>query len=267
MADWEQLRELAHEVVPPEYGSLERMARRRQRRAGIVVGTLAALALLGGGLGVASIDDPEDTIRPAGDPTPSQTDGTSALPLPGAAGDPVILAAGRYRIPLDNSLSFEVDLPDDTSAHDRGLFLATKEFVLKTELAGPRYGVPRDPCADQVIEAVGPTVDDLVQAMVRLPGYRLTPPEQVQLGGVDATYLEVSLPRGYDASECTDGTLQLPGNPTTAVGGPPPYVGRWWVLVVDGKRVVVQQNCWGCSRAAFDRAPRSPQTITFTTTP
>lgn len=268
MADWDQLRELAREVVPPEFATLERTARRRQRRVGAVVGALAALVLVGGGTAVLTRDR-EGTVEPAKDPTETHAGVPRAvLSLPEAApGETVVdVPAGRYRVPLDDTLAFDVDLPDDTSVHDDGLFLATKDFVVKTELADEGYGVPRHPCTDQVIEAVGPGVDDLVRALTALPIYQVSAPAPVRLGGVDAVYLEARVPRTYDASSCEDRAVQLPGNPETTVSGPPPYIGRWWVLEVEGRRVVVQQNCWGCRAGQFDRAVPTPQTITFTPT-
>ncbi|RHW27924.1 hypothetical protein D0Z08_06460 [Nocardioides immobilis] len=269
MADWEKLRELTYQVAPPDLASLARTARRRQRRAR-AFGVLAALVLVGGGIGVAAVGDTDrDTLQPAEDPTPTITDTPEdALPLPGRppGADQVSVDAGRYRIPLSDTLAFEVDLPDETSAHDDGLFLATEDFVVKTEVAGDAYGVPRHPCTDQTIDPAGPTVDDLVQAISNLPLYQTTPPEPVVLGGAEGMYVEARIPRSYDASKCEGDAVQLPGNRETAVSGPPPYIGRWWILDVEGQRVVVQQNCWGCRPDQFDRAPQTPQSITFTPT-
>jgi hypothetical protein len=194
-------------------------------------------------------------------------DGVLALPERGPGEDSVTLAAGRYRIPLDDSLAFDVDLPAGTSAHDDGLFLATDSFIVKTELADDEYGVPRDPCTDQVIRPVGGSVDDLVQALAAMPAYQVSTPQPVELGGARGTYLEARVPAGFDDTTCDGGAVQLPGNPDTAVSGPAPYTGRWWVLDVDGRRVVVQQNCWDCGKDAFDRGPKAPQSITFTPAP
>ncbi|WGY03647.1 hypothetical protein QI633_07735 [Nocardioides sp. QY071] len=269
MADWEPLRDLAQRVVPPDFDSLVSTARRRQRRTGIAVGAVTALLLVGGGIVVSTVDDHGGAIQPAKAPPTSPSDlPAGVLPLPphGPDENPVSLAAGRYRIPLDDSLAFDVDLPTDTSAHDDGLFLATDSFILKTELAGDQYGVPRDPCTDQTIVPTGPTVDDLVQALTTLPAYQVSPPQPVDLGGAHGTYLEARIPAGYDDTKCDGSAIQLPGNPDTAVSGPAPYTGHWWILDVDGRRVVVQQNCWGCSKDALDRGPQTPASITFTRT-
>ncbi|TQK72134.1 MULTISPECIES: hypothetical protein [unclassified Nocardioides] len=212
-------------------------------------------------------DGPSVAADRSSAPAADLPEGILALPARGPGEDSVSLAAGRYRIPLDDSLAFDVDLPTDTSAHDDGLFLATDSFILKTELAGDQYGVPRDPCTDQTIVPTGPTVDDLVQALTTLPAYQVSPPQPVDLGGAHGTYLEARIPAGYDDTKCDGSAIQLPGNPDTAVSGPAPYTGHWWILDVDGRRVVVQQNCWGCSKKEFARAPEAPQSITFTPAP
>ena len=64
------------------------------------------------------------------------------LPLPGP--DPGVEYAtllGRYRVPLNDTLAFDVDVADRTSAHDDGIFLASGDIILKTEVAGEGYGV------------------------------------------------------------------------------------------------------------------------------
>lgn len=239
--------------------------------------TSVALAAATALLGACSDTDADDdkaaaapsstTTTPATSPSPELPDGVLALPERAAGETSVDVAAGRYRVPLDDALAFDVTLPEGTTAHDDGLFLATKSFVLKTELAGEEYGVPRDPCLDKRIEPAGTTVEDLVAALSDLPAYEVSPPKAVELGGAKGAYLEARVPRSYDDSRCTDGAVQLPGNPDTGVGGPAPYLGRWWVLDVDGRRVVVQQNCWGCGEREFRSAPGTPQSIAFTQVP
>ncbi|KRC54878.1 hypothetical protein ASE19_05325 [Nocardioides sp. Root79] len=269
MADWDGLRELAHDVTPPDFASLEHTARRRQHRARGLVGALAAVVLVAGGIGIATHGDGRDDSQPVKEPTRSPSDlpeGVHALPAAPAGEDFVDVPAGRYRIDLGEDISYDVDLPDGSSAHDDGLFLSSAAVVLKVELAGDDYGVPRDPCAGGIVP-VGPGVDALVAAMAALPVFEVSAPEPVRLGGASGYYLEADVPRAYDASRCSgDGAVQLPGRTATVVGAPPPYHGRWWVLDVGGHRVVVQQNCWDCTRATLQRAANDPRSVTFTST-
>ena len=239
------------------------------------VALVAATALLG-----ACSDDADDdkaADQPSTSPATGQTtspvadddlpDGVRALPARAAGKDFVDLTAGRYRIDLGEGLSFDVDLPEGTSAHDDGLFLASGSAVLKVELAGREYGAPRDPCAGGILPS-GAGVDALVDDLAGVPVYEVSEPETVSLGGADGFYLEANSPEAYDASGCSSkGSLQLPSNPDTAVSAPPPYDGRWWVLDVHGQRVVVQQNCWDCSAAQLDAARPIPSTLAFTAAP
>ncbi len=242
--------------------------------------TSVALAAATALLGACSDSDADDkaattpSSSPSSSPTPTDAgtdvalpDGVLALPERPAGASSVDLEPGRYRVALDDTLAFDITLPAGTTAHDDGLFLATETFIIKTELAGEEYGVPRDPCTDQVIEPTGSTVEDLVAALSDLTAYEVSAPEAVELGGAEGAVLEARVPRGYDDTSCTGGAVQLPGNPETAVSGPAPYVGRWWVLDVDGRRVVVQQNCWGCTDREFDSSPGTAQSIAFTPIP
>lgn len=223
----------------------------------------AALPLLAG----CGEDEPADATSrptPAASTASDLPDGVRALPGEDPGADFATLDAGRYRIRLGDRLAFDVEVRGRTYAHDDGLFLAHGRVVLKTELADADYGVPADPCTDQRVKAAGTSVDELVEALSDLAPYDVSRPTPVQLGGADGTYLEARIPDTFDASQCTGGKVQLPGEPATAVGGKPPYLGRWWVLDVDGQRVVVQQNCWGCTPAELDGEAGIPRSITFT---
>jgi hypothetical protein len=235
---------------------------------------LAAVTALLGACSESSAEDDKADKAPSSSPTTPETsaptdevdlpDGVLALPEPDLGADHATLDAGRYRVPLSDTLAFDVDVSGPTYAHDDGLFLATGPIVIKTEIAGEGYGIPHDPCTSQSIDPAGPTVDNLVRALTDLPAYEVSRPEPVELGGALGTYLEARIPVSFDASECDGKALQLPGNPATAVSGPPPYVGRWWILDVDGQRVVIQQNCWDCTFDQLVHAPSKPQSITFT---
>lgn len=228
------------------------------------VGLTALTALL-----VACSDDADDS-RAQDSPDSSTAaadlpDGITALPGPDSGEDFATLSAGRYRVPLGESLSFDLTVPDDSYAHDNGLFIAHGSVVVKTEIAGPDYGVPVDACTDHTLTPAGTSAEDLVAAMSELAPYTISAPAPAELGGADGTYFEVSLAANDDSSGCTaEGAVELPGNPDTAVSAPAPYVGRWWVLDVDGQRVVVQQNCWECADGEFEAADAITESIAFT---
>lgn len=229
----------------------------------------AATALLAACSDAESSDtDTDDASAPRSTPTkaPEPPEGTQALPAPDAGADFATLDGGRFWIPLDDELGFAVDVPQKTYAHDDGLFLASGPIVLKTEIAGEQYGVPADPCTSPAVDAVGPSVDDLVTAIRNQPAYHASRPEPVELGGAEGSYLQIRVPRDYDASPCNGGQISTPGNPTTNVSFDPGYRGSWWILDVEGKRVVVAQNCGDCSAEELDRAEATARSITFTAT-
>jgi hypothetical protein len=235
---------------------------------------LAAVTALLGACSESSAEDDKADKAPSSSPTTPETsaptdevdlpDGVLALPEPDLGADHATLDAGRYRVALDATLAFDVDVADGTSAHDGGLFLSTGAIIIKTEIAGEAYGVPTDPCTDHSLTTVGPAVEDLVRALTDLSVYQVSSPRRVSLSGRPATYLEARVPRGFDDSRCEGESVELPANAGTTVSYPAPYVGRWWVLDVDGTRVVIQQNCWECTADQLVDAPSKPESITFT---
>jgi hypothetical protein len=205
---------------------------------------------------------------PAATSTLPLPDGVHPLQPPDADGDPVPLVAGRYQVLLSDTLALEIDLAEGTLANEDGLYLDSKDGIIKVEAAGDVYGVPSDPCNDQFPLPVGATVDDLVAAVQDAPIYRVSRPQPVEIGGAAGTYLEIRIPAGYDSLPCKSSELGLPGNPSTSNNMPPGYVGGWWVLDVDGQRVVAQQFCGGrCPSGAADRLTTAVEGITFTAAP
>ena len=80
---------------------------------------------------------------------------------------------------------------------------------------------------------VGPTVDDLVQALREIPNISTTEPVASTIGGVPATYLEMT----HDETlPCQAYQFYIwDGNLTQGAG----QIVRTWVLEVDGSRLVV----------------------------
>ena len=192
-------------------------------------------------------------------------DGVLRLPPPDADGEALPLDAGRYQILLSDTLALEIDLLQGTFAHSDGLYLESEDGVVKVEAATDVYGVPTEPCTDQFPIPVGPTVPDLVDAISTAPIYRVSSPEPVEVGGAKGTHLQIRVPAAYNADACHSSEVGMPGNPTTYNNMPPGYVGDWWILDVDGQRVVAQQFCFDtCRGDAEERLTRSVRSITFT---
>ena len=278
MADWDQLREVGHQVTPPPFDSLVNDAAKRDRRARVAVGAASLAAVFALGFGLALVDDDDDgTIQPVEEPSSPTSTATRAielpdgvLPLPEVQSDeePPPLDAGRYQVPLSTTLALEIDLPQDTRADSGGLYLQVPEDgILKVEAAGEEYGVPTDVCTAQFPLPAGPTVQDLVDAIRDVPLYRVSRPEAAKIGGAEGTYLEIRIPSEYDSSPCEGSEVGMPGNPSTYNNLPPGYIGRWWILDVEGQRVVIQQFCdRACPADTTARFARAIRSITFTST-
>ena len=277
MTDWNPVRKVGDHVSQPPFESLVATAGKRARRTRIITGVSVCCVLTAAGvsLAVARTDDPR-TIGPAKAPSQglpsanvdtSLPDGVRALPAPQAGQAPRPLAAGRYQVPLTGSLAFEVDLPRGTTADNDGLYLQMKDGILKVEAAGTAYGVPVDACHVQRIEPVGPTVQDLVTAIGKETVYRVSAPQPVDIDGAHGTYLEMRIPAAYDSTGCDGGQVGLPGNPDTTNNMPPGYAGGWWILDVDGQRVVAHQLCDHCGPGSTRDLTNAVRGITFTSTP
>jgi hypothetical protein len=276
MTDWDQLRAIGEHTAPPSFDSLVETAHQRDHRRRIVTGavTLSILGALALGAWMANKSD-DGAIQPIKDPSDRSTsdqvalpDGVLPLPEADASDEAVTTEPGRYRVALDKTRAFDVELPVGTSVNSDGLYMSYKDTLLKVETAGEGYGVPDDPCVTfNFIKPVGPTVDDLVTAIRGQSLYRVRDLAPVEIDGAPGRYLELRFPPGFDASPCVDEQLGLPGNPGSNNNMEPGYVGRWWIVDVDGHRTVVQVFAGRSDAEGFERMANVAEGITFTPTP
>jgi hypothetical protein len=91
-----------------------------------------------------------------------------------------------------------------------------------------------DPCTKVPVDPpIGPTVDDLVQALGEVPNISTTEPVATTMGDLPATYLEMT---SDDTLPCAPEDFYIwDGNWTQGPG----QIVRTWVLEVDGSRLVV----------------------------
>ena len=125
------------------------------------------------------------------------------------------------------------------------------------------------PLAYTDIEPAGPTVGNLVGAIRNQPIYRASHPEPIEFEGAPGPCMHrgLRIPRGYDASSCSDGQVGLPGNPDANNNMSAGYVGHWWIVDVDGQRAVVQTLCDACGSKGSDFVAAMVESITFTAVP
>ena len=95
--------------------------------------------------------------------------------------------------------------------------------------------VPTDPCRPATTTDVGPTVDDLAQALVQQRGPS-TRPRPVELAGHRGLRLEVSISPDMTLAQCPDGQYSLWKD---LEQGPTDLANHLWILDVDGTRLVV----------------------------
>ena len=106
---------------------------------------------------------------------------------------------------------------------------------------------------------VGPSVNDLAAALADLAPFRVTsPPKDVTIYGYSGKYLELTVPdlpvegKGDDRrfTGCVDGNLKSwvaaidtePGDAFYGYNGEPGRTEEFWILDVDGTRLVIEAN-------------------------
>lgn len=267
MADWDDLRDLSVQVAPPPFADLEQAARLRDRRARAMAVAAAGVVAVGVGLSVLVVTDDRGTVEPAGPPR-GVVDDVRALPEAPSGRQLGPLEAGRYRVPLDDALSYDIELPQGTRPREGGLYFEIGREVLKAELAGREYGAQVDPCrGPHDVIPLGPGVDDVVDTIRRQPGLETGRPAPVRVGGAAGIRIEVRIPETYDASRCVDRQVGLPGNPGTTSNMPPGYAAPWWVLDVGGRRVVLHHLCDPCTPEGTAQVEKAVGSIAFTPSP
>lgn len=188
-----------------------------------------------GGIGPPA-PSPSPTVAPTLEPTP-----VGAPPLPD--GD---LALGTYAL---DSPSFPVritfDVPDGWSGAP-----GTKAAGVWKPIAGvPDFStmvafwivdsVSTDPCGtDEMDWRVGPTVDDLATAIAGWPGFDVTGPTDVSLGGYQGKLLELKVPD--DAEGCVGGGFDMWQSGGVTRGMNEGNHSQLSILDVDGIRLVVE---------------------------
>ena len=174
---------------------------------------------------------------------------------------------GRYALQLTSTLGYQVDVPGQWNVVG-GTFLNAdpRPSIFFVAPAPASTGLPLHPCRDHSTRAVGPTASDLARALRRQPVLDVTRPIPATLDGHRGLYVEVTIPDTVDTDSCVRDTVSL-----FESGGPDGYawqqgyVGRWWILDVDGERMVVMPQCdTDCTEDEFATLTTMAESITFT---
>jgi hypothetical protein len=187
---------------------------------------------------LAGCSDSSDT--PTRGPTSPSTSTAAPEHLGGTIDD---LAAGTYRASfLTDSGHASSDALLEVPAgfldgDDWYVVSADSDTFLGLWVVGK---VDRDACLDDERDAVdpGPSVQDLVSALVAQGSTDAPAPEQVTLDGHEASYVELTGPR--DLTRCDDNPAlwRAPERPIYVDG----QVDRVWVLEAEGERLVVDAS-------------------------
>lgn len=193
------------------------------------VAMAAAVVVAVGAIGLA-------VLRPAGtntgslanpSPFPSPTPAPPRLP---DTGD--LLQPGRYQLAAGFPIGVSFDVPAGSVPCVNG---PLEQSICSPELSFLIVeNVVADPCSDTLLDPpVGPTVDDLVEAISNLKGFQATAPIAVTVGGYPARQFEVLAPK-YPT--CDLRTWATPDR-INGVGRDESNV--LWIVDVDGARVLI----------------------------
>jgi hypothetical protein len=242
--------------------------------SGVPLALAATAALLVGcttdpGPGGAVSADPTTTSEPSSGSEPTYSpEAGEVVPLPQGTRW-ASMRQGRYAVPLTPALTYEVDVPDHWKVF-LGRFLNTPPsgsnsiFFISSAAADDTW-VPRHPCRDHTVTPVGPTVSDLAAALRRQPVLRVGEPVPVTVNGNSGMYVDVRIPDEVDSSRCVADTVALFSSGSDEWGWEEGLVGHWWILDVDGERVVINGQCdTACADDDLETLTTMAESVTFT---
>ena len=135
-------------------------------------------------------------------PTPTPTLEPSPSPVPPLNGD-LSQPPGRYQVDLALPMKVTVQVPEGWSANGNWVVIGPKGNLAPDGMAVRFYGGalnlytdPLAPGAGELVPAVGPSVDELVSAVVDHPGWTTTDPTPITIDGYSGQVLHVTLPAG-----------------------------------------------------------------------
>ena len=228
------------------------------KRHSTTPGIAAALATIAILLAACSDDADGQATAPPSRSEPSPTGGGSATNTAPEADYSIIddvyrTGPGRWALPADGDPTAPMAVFDVPAGFD------ARESFVWTEVGEVRdfgrgfgqltYWAPTrvlaDPCnADKPSPPLGPTVEDLAAALAAQQRTTTTKPVPVELGGHRGLYVELQSPTRLDYAACAggpDGGMLIweAGKAGDGRGLEAPTTDRYWIIDVDGERVVV----------------------------
>jgi hypothetical protein len=190
----------------------------------------------------ASASDPEP------DASPSPTADESAVPL---LADQTLteLEPGPYALQVGFRPSHRympvLTVPEGYASIDREGFGIASTGDLDQGVDGLLWvwdleEIYSHPCdASGTPQPVGPTVEDVAQALAVQPLRAGTAPEPVTIGGYEGFYVELRVPDDLDVTSCPTGRFNSWPGRWMQVGG---QVSMVWVVDVDGQQITFEAS-------------------------
>jgi hypothetical protein len=168
----------------------------------------------------------------------------TATPLPRLNGqDP--LDPGRYRVNAGISTDVTVAVPTGWSAGGDWVVIGPRGNDLPDGMAIRFYTIPNlaanplSHSAGNLDPPVGPTVDDMVQAIVTHPAWTATEPTDITIDGHTGHLVTITIP--VDAELPADDTFYFYAEPSGGGiwGFAPGQTFAWYIVDVDGERLII----------------------------
>jgi len=230
------------------------MMRERHQRA-VVSGLVAVAVMAAVGCGDDDGDDSASstiaTIETTIQTSPGATTDPELAPDSIPAGDGSI-EPGTYRVPASvwSVADFLVTFPGDwtvqyghvyskyqgSESDEMGFYAVVVDDIYADACAGSTSGTTD----------IGPSVDDLVEALLAQPGPMASEPVDTTLGGYPAVRIDLTVPEDFDLTACNlyqDGILGLqvwysrPADKYFVL--PPNSVASVYILDIEGQRQVI----------------------------
>ena len=219
--------------------------------AALLAVLVGGAVFMGGGAGPAPVPAPSATATPA--PTPSPSVGL----VPDGA-----LEAGDYRLSFpDSTTTAIVTVPDGWWGFATGAVAAPNADPELLILSVAPSGLYPDPCQWKTGAApvtVGPTVDDLVSAIVASPHMEAGEPTAITMDGHSGTQIQVRMPSDIDFDACEEGYWYPFATDAQVIR--PQGPGNIWnmrLLDVAGERLVVMEEYFDGTPAAAKTASQA----------
>ena len=183
------------------------MIARRNRNAlvkprAVVIGLSLLVTLIGCGGGVTA--EPRASVPVA---TPSPTPGATTTTFPYRT-EPVAIEPGTYRIPKSgwSVVDFTVTFPEGWTVQYGHVYASNTdeddEFGFYAVVVDDIF---TDACEGEAggLTEIGPSVDELADALLQQPGPEANGPIDTTLGGYPATRIDLAIPGALDLETCS----------------------------------------------------------------